>query len=190
MVSSLSALLRGSVRLMLFAAALLAGIQVPAFVTQYEQRVDAHFSEVSQNIAGFQRTADLMFAGDLDALVNYYRNSNDAVFVSDADSVAAVVSRYRELQAEQQAMSSSSLAQAWHIAFSSNRGLLRETTEHYSYTVPLNSEALVWGLVLALLMLVCWECCIACARYCVHHFVAQKASSDIDSRSSEPELKS
>jgi len=59
-------------RLLLFAAALLLGIQIPSFIDQYEKRVDAHFQEVSINISGFQNTADLMFGGDLQQLIAYY----------------------------------------------------------------------------------------------------------------------
>ena len=45
-------------RLVIFAAGLLLGIQVPAFVDQYKNRVAAHYLEVSANIAGFQATAN------------------------------------------------------------------------------------------------------------------------------------
>lgn len=143
-------LLRGSFRLFVFAAGLLVGIQLPAFVEQYAQRVDAHFLEVRANISGFQTTADLLFAGDLDALVAYYRNSGDSVFSRDADSVELIVSRFRRLQAEQQAMSGDSLARTVHVVFASDPEFIDETIRQYSYTVPLNGLAILWGAVLAL----------------------------------------
>ena len=48
---------------------LLLGIQVPNFVDQYSRRIDAHYQEVSENISGFQSTADLLFSGDLEELI-------------------------------------------------------------------------------------------------------------------------
>jgi hypothetical protein len=70
----------------LFAVGLLLGIQVPSFIDQYQQRIDAHFREVSINITGFQDTADRLFSGDLESLIAYYRKSNDEVFQRDAAS--------------------------------------------------------------------------------------------------------
>jgi hypothetical protein len=170
MMSVLLALLRRGIRLLLFAAMLLAGIQIPAFVTQYEQRVDAHFQEVSLNVRGFQQTADALFDGNLDALVNYYRSSNDVVFTRDAQSVANIVQRYRLLLAEQQAMQGNALGKVWHVLTASDSSLFDETTAQYSYTIPLNATAVLWGLSVAFLMLICCECLLACGRFCVHHW--------------------
>lgn len=174
MLAMLWNLLRGGVRLLLFAAVLIAGIQVPAFVEQYEQRVDAHYREVTTNISGFQNTANVMFAGDLDALVEYYRNSNDAVFVSDADSVAALVSRFRMLGAEQQAMGRGSVARFWHVMFASDSQLFQETTERYGYTIPLNMAAILWGISLALLITICCECLLICSKMCLRQLTGRK----------------
>ncbi len=175
-MATLFALLRSGIRLLLFGAVLLTGIQVPAFVTQYEQRVDAHFREVSINIRGFQTTADALFAGDLDALVNYYRNSGDQVFNRDANSVAAIVDRYRLLAAEWDAMQGNSLSKAWHVVAHSDEELFRETTARYSYTVPLDITAILWGLSLALLLMICGDCVLACGRFCLHHWQDSRKS--------------
>jgi hypothetical protein len=50
-------------RLIIFAIGLLFGIQILSFVDQYQKRVDAHFQEVSANIAGLQLTANDLFSG-------------------------------------------------------------------------------------------------------------------------------
>ncbi|MBS25040.1 MAG: hypothetical protein CMQ28_05295, partial [Gammaproteobacteria bacterium] len=49
-----SSIFRASIRLAIFAVGILFGIQVPSFVKQYDERIDAHFREVSINISGFQ----------------------------------------------------------------------------------------------------------------------------------------
>ena len=135
----------------LFAIGLLLGIQVPSFMDQYQQRIDAHFREVSINITGFQDTADQLFSGDLESLITYYRESNDEVFQRDADSIRLIVDRYNRITTEQTALQGNMAASAWHIAFVSDREFFNEAMEQYSYTVPLNSIAIQWGLVLAVL---------------------------------------
>ena len=152
---------------MVFGAGLLLGIQVPAFVDQYSQRVDAHYREVSANISGFQRTADEMFGGDLRALVDYYRNSDDPVFESDADSVQNIVNRYYRLSGEYQAMQNNLVSASLHVLFAGDNELLSETRELYSYTVPLNGMALQWGLAAALIFFLLVEISIGCCAGCV-----------------------
>lgn len=139
-------------RLVVFACALLLGIQVPSFIEQYKQRVDAHFREVSANISGFQSTANLLFNGDLDQLVAYYANSNDAVFERDAQSVGNIVSRFRRLSMEQAAMQEDLVSVALHVMFAPDQELFDEALAQYSYTVPLNALAVQWGLALAIIL--------------------------------------
>lgn len=161
-------LLKTSTRLLIFGGGLLLGIQVPAFVEQYSQRVDAHFLEVSANISGFQRTADDLFAGDLRALVEYYRDSNDFVFNSDANSLENVVDRYYRIQAEQEAMQADYVEAALHVIFDADEELFAETLDRYGYTVPLNSLALQWGLAAAVFIILMLEltmgCCVGCVK--------------------------
>ena len=50
----LTSIFRAYSRLAVFAVGILLGIQVPSFVEQYNQRIDAHFREVNINISGFK----------------------------------------------------------------------------------------------------------------------------------------
>ncbi len=160
--------LRTSTRFLVFGLGLLLGIQVPAFVDQYRLRVDAHYREVSANIAGFQRTADAMFSGDLDALVIYYRESGDRVFRSDSESLQTIVNRYRRISSEQEIMQGNLAEAAWHVLVAADRELLDETRAQYSYTVPLNSLALQWGAAIAMLVLLLSELCVFGCAKCTH----------------------
>ena len=157
-------------RFLVFGLGILIGIQVPAFVDQYRLRVDAHYREVSANIAGFQRTADAMFSGDLDALVNYYRESGDRVFRSDSESLQTIVNRYRRISSEQEIMQGNLAEAAWHVLVAADGELLEETREQYSYTVPLNSLALQWGAAIAMLVLLLSELCFFGCVKCTHLF--------------------
>lgn len=153
-------LLKTYSRLLIFAAALLLGIQVPNFVDQYERRIDAHFQEVSANISGFQSTANLLFSGDMEALIAYYEQSNDAVFESDAQSIRNIVDRYNRISSERAALSGSPFAAALHIALNADDEFIAETFAQYGYTVPLNLLAIEWGLAVALLLTLSVDLCV------------------------------
>ena len=139
-------------RLLIFAGGLLLGIQVPNFVDQYERRIDAHYLEVNANISGFQSTADLLFSGDMEALIAYYADSNDLVFESDAQSIRSIVARYNRISNEREAMSGNILTAAMHVILYADDEFIGETFEQYGYTIPLNMLAVEWGLAIALLL--------------------------------------
>ncbi len=165
-------------RMLVFAAALLLGIQVPGFVEQYRQRVDAHFREVSANIAGFQRTADRMFQGNLRSLITYYERSGDQVFRSDAASLTIIVDRFERMEAEQARMSGNSVAVALHVLFAADEELFDETLQQYSYTVPLNQLSLFWGVGLALVLMLTLDCCWFGCKKCVGMIRRHRHTSD------------
>ena len=165
-------------RMLVFAAALLLGIQVPGFVEQYRQRVDAHFREVSANIEGFKRTADRMFQGNLRSLITYYERSGDQVFRSDAASLTIIVDRFERMEAEQARMSGNSVAVALHVLFAADEELFDETLQQYSYTVPLNQLSLFWGVGLALVLMLTLDCCWFGCKKCVGMIRRHRHTSD------------
>jgi hypothetical protein len=144
--------LRAYLRLVLFALGLLAGVQAPGFVDQYSKRVSAHYIEATKNFAGFERTAHLYFGGSVEALIAHHEASPDAVFKDEAKSVAAIYARLKKLALELDAMSRSLFARIFHVAFHPDKAILDETIAAYSYTVPLNQEAILCGLLAALLL--------------------------------------
>ncbi|MDP6415757.1 MAG: DUF2937 family protein, partial [Gammaproteobacteria bacterium] len=150
------------------------------FIDQYQQRIDAHFREVSINISGFQSTADVLFEGDLDALIAYYQASDDEVFQRDAASIRMIVDRYNRLSIEQQAMQDNMVAMAFHVIFTADREFFDETLQQYSYTVPLNSIAIQWGLALAVFITLLIDltvfACIRCVRWLGHRQVKSHES--------------
>ncbi|MGQ7818276.1 DUF2937 family protein [Metapseudomonas furukawaii] len=145
-------MLRSYLRLILFTFGLLAGIQVPGFIEDYAQRVDAHRAEAEQGLSGFRETAQRFFKGDLVALVAHYRASTDPVMRSDADSIAHLVARAELMQREWQAMQGPWYRRAWHVLALADPGLRQETLAGYGYQVLLKPEAIAWGLSCGLLL--------------------------------------
>ncbi len=145
-------MLRSYLRLVLFTLGLLVGVQVPGVITDYSQRVEAHRLEARESLKGFNETAQRFFNGDLQALVAYYRASEDPVFRSDAESINNVLSRNQLLEREWQALQGPWYARAWHVLSAADPQLRDETLNGYSYQVLLAPAAIAWGVAGALVL--------------------------------------
>ena len=139
-------------RLLIFSALLLVGVQLPAVVDQYIKRVDAHLIEAKHSLTGFQKTADDFFKGELQQLIAHYRKSDDQVFRADAANIEYIFHRVAHLSDEMAALQGSSVSRTLHVLFSHDPVLMDETMQHYSYSIILTPQALLWGLALAFLV--------------------------------------
>lgn len=145
-------MLRAYVRLLCFAAGLLAGVQVPGFIQQYEVVVSAHLAEARRALEPFAAIAGRHFGGDLAGLIAHYQANPDAVIGETGDGVAALAARVAHLEAERAVLSGPWYRSAWHVAAGGDRELLRETAAGYDYRVPLQPAAVAWGLAVGLLL--------------------------------------
>jgi hypothetical protein len=153
-------MLRSYLRLVLFAIGLLVGVQVPGVINDYSQRVEAHRLEAQKSLQGFSETAQRFFNGDLQALVAYYRSSQDPVFRSDADSIGALLTRNQLLEREWQALQGPWYARAWHVLTQADPQLRQETLNGYTYQVLLAPEAIAWAIACALVLAWVIECIV------------------------------
>jgi Protein of unknown function (DUF2937) len=141
---------RDYARLMLFAAGMLIGVQVPNFIDQYAKRISAHHLEAKANFAGYQDTAAKHFGADVEALLKHYESSEDAVFRDDARHLRQIHARVLMFAAELKALDAALWKRIWHVAFFADPAVRDETLAEYTYTVPLNPEAIGCGLALGL----------------------------------------
>lgn len=168
-------MIREYLRLALFAIGLLTGVQVPAFVDQYEKRIDAQLSEARLGMQGFQDTADQFFDGDLQKLLAHYQTSDDAVFKTDASNLAFLFSRVDLLQEHAQALRQAGWFKPFFLFWQRDAATLQATTEQFSYMVPLTPEALLWGLLLALIAAALIDTGCWCGKKSVVYMVKSKA---------------
>jgi hypothetical protein len=145
-------------RLVLFAAGLLVGVQVPGFISDYAKRIEAHLIEAQSGLQGFQGTAEQFFKGDLQALVAHYRASGDPVFRSDADSLSTLLTRQLALDKQFQAMQGPWYIRALQVALAADPDVRKETWNGYSYQILLTPQAMGWGMGGALLLSFGLEC--------------------------------
>ncbi|PPK36304.1 hypothetical protein CD175_22025 [Pseudomonas laurylsulfatiphila] len=145
-------------RLVLFAAGLLIGVQVPGFINDYTKRVEAHLIEAQAGLSGFQNTANQFFKGDMQALVAHYRASEDPIFRSDADSLSNLLTRQLALDKQFQAMQGPWYIRFLQVVLAADPDIRKETWNGYSYQILLTPEAIVWGMSGALLLSFGIEC--------------------------------
>ena len=157
------ALLINYLRLIVFALAVVVGAQVPGFVAQYQTVVRAHMNEALLALQGFEQTASRYFQGDMQKLIAYYRQSQDQVFMNDANNIQALVDRVERLKAENEALQTHSLQSAWHVLQNAQSPLFKESYQHYNWVIPIQLNTVFWGFAIAVFLSLMldsfWFCC-------------------------------
>ena len=138
--------------LVIFTAAFIAGVQLPSFMDQYTKRVDAHLIEVEDHLSGYQNTADIYHGGDIEVLIQKHSNSSDPSFRSETAVIEGLVSNHRRYIAEQKAIEGGLLSASFHVMFFGDRQIKEEVLNSYTATMPLTTNAISTGLILALLV--------------------------------------
>ena len=156
--------------LMIFVAciSLLLGLQIPNFVDQYQKRVDAHLREVSVNLQPFQDIAIKYFGGDMNKLIELHRNSSEKAFQEEGAAIEKMLARKLRFETDLSALNTSLPLKALHVLLHGDKELLDEALAQYSYAVPLNQDALVFGACAALGILLLVELLLALVRLAVN----------------------
>lgn len=139
-------------RIALFTAGTLVGVQLPVFVDQYGKSLEAHYRESRLSLAAFQDEADRYFEGDIQRLIRHYKNSGDAVFIEGGGSIDSIFQRSRALQQALEEFRRSDWS-AYRQAIINPLGDIREeVVEGFSYAVILRPAAIGWGMICGLLL--------------------------------------
>ncbi|MDP4028616.1 MAG: DUF2937 family protein [Gallionella sp.] len=144
---------------------LLIGVQIPSFVDQYQKRVDAHLREVTINLQPFQEIANTYFGGNLDKLIELNLRANAKPLQEQGAAIALMVKRKSRFEADMAALQTSLPMKALHVLFNGDREMIDEALGQYSYTVPLNQDALLFGAAVSLLILLILELLFALSRF-------------------------
>ena len=139
-------------RLVVFIAALLAGLQVPGFVEQYHQSLQAHLKEAEHSLAEFQNDADKYFSGDMDQLVAHYRASADQVFNAGGESIDAIRQRHAQLQSALSRFTQHAYSPYYQTLIEPVPEIQKEVWEQFSHTVVLDQTAIAIGVICGVLL--------------------------------------
>ncbi len=140
---------------------LLFGIQVPNFVDQYQKRIDAHGLEVSQNLSHYQGIADKYHQGNLKDLIHFHQGNANQTIRDEGSVIENLYRRMAGFENDGRALKTSLPWQVAHILASGNPELIQETLDRYSYSIPLNQEAIFAGVAVALTLVLSLELLLA-----------------------------
>lgn len=150
--------------LVIFTAAFMLGVQIPNFVDQYGKRVDAHLIEASEHLSGYQSTADIYHGGDLEVLIQKHRNSSDPTFFSEAAIIENLTGNHARFVAEQKALKGNLLSTSIHVMFVADGQIRGEVLDSYTSTLPINTDAIFAGLLIAFMTSLLLEFVLALLR--------------------------
>jgi type II secretory pathway pseudopilin PulG len=145
--------------------AMLAGIQVPNLVDQYEKRVDAHLREAVLAFQPYQALANKYFGGDIGKLLQLHRQNAAQPIRDEGDVIENLIKRKQHLQQAWNDMQAGLPVQIYRLILRGDRDLIRETLAQYTYSVPLTQDALVAGAGAAAIVLALTELLLALVRW-------------------------
>jgi len=143
--------------LILFAAGLLFGVQIPNFVDQYQKRIDTHYLEASENFKGFQDIANRFHNGNIEELIKKHEASGDNTFNAEAEPLKKIFARKIRFEREHNALQTSLFGKVKHVAMAGDRETIEETYRAYSPGLPLDTTSIVWGLSISLVLITVFE---------------------------------
>ncbi|MFQ6372307.1 DUF2937 family protein [Shewanella sp. YIC-542] len=150
-------MLRDYLRLLLFFAGTLAGLQIPGFVDQYGKSLQAHLAEANRQLAGFQADAERYFGGNLEQLIAHYAASNDPIFNAGGDNLSSMAQRRYLLQDALQRFQRNAYSPYSELLLHPLADIRREVWQHYSHNVLLKPDAMAFGLLSGLLLAMATE---------------------------------
>jgi hypothetical protein len=136
----------------LFALALIIGMQLPEFITQYAQRFGGYHQALKDSLMEYQRNADMHYEGSLDRLIADLKASSSAGIRDMGSKVGNDLQRERRMREGVDLLNNGSLMQkVAYLARHLDRPLAEGTWQAFKPGLPLTTDALACGLVAALL---------------------------------------
>lgn len=150
------------VRIALFVIGMLIGLQFPMFVDQYGKSLNSHYIESSNSIGEFQQDANRFFAGDMQKLIEYYKDNGDPVFYEGGESIETILNRYLTLERAFTQFQLGSLSAYRQAFFNPIPDVQAEVWQHYDFATKLSPSAITIGLGVGMLCASLLELALKC----------------------------
>lgn len=137
-------------RIAVFIAGVLIGIQAPGFVDQYGKSLESHYIEAKYSVSEFQRDADRYFDGDMEKLISYYIKDPDPVFRDGGKSISTIYERFLMLEKAYRSFKESTLNAYMQTFLNPVSDIKKEVWRNYTYIIKLDSAAISIGLITGL----------------------------------------
>ncbi|MCX7553698.1 DUF2937 family protein [Marinicella sp. S1101] len=123
-------------------------LQLPHFIEQYTQRMGGYASSQSEQIKEYQETADLHFAGDLEAYIERLQQNADPAVAASAQQISQRVEKTQDIQRELAVFEAEPLwYQVPYFITHMRLDLVNGTAKNFSPGLPINLWAWGYGLV-------------------------------------------
>ncbi len=131
-----------------FAVAVILGLQIPNFIGQYRQRLGGHFDEATQNLKGFESIAEqTVGTTDLSNLVAHYqKGSSDVQLIGE--KLAGDIARTDRLGSLVENLETAGIfGRLKHLVVDLERPIAIATMKDYQPGLPITPEAIMYALV-------------------------------------------
>jgi len=145
------------VRLLVFLACCLVGLQVPVFVDEYGEELSARVSESRVALEEFQDDADLYFEGSLSRLIEHYKTNGDEVFAAGGESIESIHQRNLFLEEKWTAYASGTWNAYLQAIFAPVADVEEAVWTQFNYAVQVDPVSLGFGLTMGLLFTIVSE---------------------------------
>lgn len=133
-----------------FTVTFIFGVQLPAFMQQYQQRLAGHLNEAQLQLEQFNIIAQQHFDGSLVTMISRYKNNNEASISSTGELIEALVARVQYLGSHLEQINSSEYLTSLYLFLRHLDGqIAKATANDFSMAIPIELNALATGAVLA-----------------------------------------
>lgn len=135
----------------IFAVNFILAMQLPGFIQQYSQRIAGHLDEAKYQLNNYQLIADQHYQGDLLLMVNRYQINSDPGIRSSGDLIMNLIDRITYLSEQvEHLLHGDYFYKIFFFVKEIDFSIARATLTDYQLTVPLHFNAIVTGLVFAI----------------------------------------
>ena len=151
-------------RVLVFFGAAMAGIQVPAFVSQFELVVNQRWQEAQLALGPFMEDAERYSQGDIVALIQRYRQNSDPAIRDGGDNIQQLWQREQSLKLLVDGLAGNLAKDIGFVIIHPHQPLLNQTWQAYDFLIPLTQTALVVSLITGLMAVLLFDLLLVCFR--------------------------
>lgn len=164
------------IRLSFFACGLLLGVQVPAYVSDFGQALNAQLIEANKAVTPFKKDAARYFDNDLNKLISHYQHLNDDIVGHGAEHIKQLSMREKILEKAVTAFANS----PYLYTFTSDLSDIKlQVWRRFEGQIILKQDSITAALIAAISIallaeLIGFMCLSAIKRGCVFLFSSHK----------------
>ena len=151
----------------LFTITVILGMQLPAFINAYVQRLSGHLNEANIQLSKFEEIAKFQYQGDLEKLVSAYLKNSDFSIQQTGKMISELMNRTEYFQAHMNALHSGEyIERVKYFLFNFDPSLARDTLNYFELSLPLTFEAVITGIGIAVFLTAIEKTCFYAGKTC------------------------